>query len=731
MYSSPITTTFRALNLSQTPQETDRRTQEAIDKARLALGHGDMNTAVHDLHATLGRDKRAFHEAILSLLDSCPHETRQTLIEQAHSRQPDFDFNATGKDENTLLDLAVQQKDRKLALYLLSKGATAASTETQPMLTVWRRQDMLYAHFKGNKISWTSLDHALYDGHYDKAQDLLMERLGEENLNKFWEVSLLCGCYDALRAILILGMPERLRALTKQQPEVGRWMEELHDDPGLVAVLKEFPYQSKVPENFNGRATFTNSMHHIVCTHLATYQQEQQARDPSGKIKFDYSQFESPQHIAEHVKPEIYNTYATLTAHATETHLIDNASFGQFLARQFAAMEKENKPTRLMLIETTEHLMNLGLRIKEKDGKKSYVVKFFDPNQTTQGTRSKSRSLQTLETQTIDDYIANERLARHYYPEEKGASLIFVRSEPNTQAGTSSSTPSPSHINRTLTSHIDPKDIDGAIVWYLMRHGFDGNLKQLHEHFNKLTDEQRISLLSWKNSRGTPALYVSMQEGHADALKEYGKLLASIKNIPEQHLINLIAGKNKNSQPALFIGMVKGHADAIKEYGKLLTSIKNIPEHDLIDLIAGKSNDGFPVIATGMLQGHTEALKEYKEIWKLVPADRQAELLLAKVSEGPNEGNDPLRVALKRRKFGMAHDLIHMLAQLAPQLSVKMRHSLRKELANYASFISEIEHKYRQTPSRLPPYWKIQNEIEELRKKLNESGETSSSSAHD
>ena len=683
MHNFPITTPFRALHLSQSPQDADRRTQEAIDQAWFALNRGETDVAVRDLQATLGDDKRAFHEAILNLLNSSYSQdgTRQAFIEQIHSQQPDFDFNAPDKNEKTVLDLAVQQKNRGLALSLLSKGATAISAENQLLLTRWRRQDLLYAHFNGNKQRWTNLDHALYEGNYDRAQKLLTEKSGGGDLNRFWEASLLVGWYDALRAILILSTPEELRELTRQQPLVGWWKQELHDDPGLVAVLKEFPYQSKVPENFNGKARFANSTRYIVCRHLAAYQQEQQARDPSGGIKFDYSQFQSPQHITEHVKLEFKKTSDILKAQAVETHLIDNTKFGQFLANQFAAMEKENKSTRLMLIGSTNHLMNLGLRIKEKNGKKSYVVKFFNPSQTTQGTRSKTSSLQTLEMQTIEDYVSYKSMMRSHYPETKGVSMIFIRPEQNTQSGTSTFPTPP--VGKTLTSPIDSKDIDDTVVWHLMRYGFDGNLKQLHEHFQSLSDDQRIALLSGKYNDDTPALYMSMQNGHAEAVREYGKLLASIENIPKK---------------------------------------------DLIDLIAGKRKDGFPAIAMAMLQEHTEAVKEYKELWKLIPPDQRAELLLAKISEGKNKGYSVFYFALEERQFRVAHDLLQTLAQLAPELSPEARLFLRNELTDYERFILKIEHKHRQNPSSLPPYWKIQNELANLKKALDESGQPSASS---
>ena len=653
MFSSSATAARHAHNPSSVSQESSR---QAIDKARQAMQRDGVNVeTVSSLLADLGGNQGAFHDAILTLLDHARQhpflrQSLQELIEHARS-QPDFDLNARGTEGKTILDLAVRHNDLELARYLLGKGAnpertsTAASAGMRTLLAAWRRQHLLYAHFnEKNSQGLTVLDHALQAGCHDQMRELLGNMLLRYDMTKggmqrFWEDAMDAGRHDFLRTLLITGTPEQLRELTKWQYEVGRWQAELREDPGLSAVLKEFPYQSVkrgLPQNFNEKATFDTGKN-IVCRHLATYQQEEQARDP--RIKFNYGKFRSPRAIAKNVKPDIQKTLDALMAQASETHLIDNAKFGQFLADQFAAMEETMKEecnsNRLMLAVSTNHAMNLGLRIKDdKEGKRSYVVKFFDPNDTTTGTRSKVGSAQTLEMQTIASYLADEKRLGLYYPEAKGLSMIFVRPE-GAQASTAIS--AGGNVGRTLTTCIDTKDIDATAIWHLMENGFAGNLRQLHDHLNTLPEDRRIEVITGE-SEGIPALFKSMFNGNPEMIKAYGELLA-LTLIPEKALIKLITAERADGTSALYIAMACGQPELLQAYG----------DHLL----------------------------------ELVPIDKRVELLLVKNSKGWAKGKSGLHAALTLSNFNMVKQLLNMLKGLAPDLSRDQRASLWQELKGY------------------------------------------------
>lgn len=703
MRSSLPTTMAGASRLALVSQES--ALQEVLVKARDAIRCGNAGVAVRSLSAFLGGDQHAFHHALLNLLDSSSGTMRQQLIDEARSQRADFALDAHNKEGKTALDLAVRHNDREFADYLLRHGANPERTSlvgtTPPMralVTRWRLKTLLYAdrgeapqrlHAGADQEKWTSLDLALSQGSYQEANEMLQEKMGGNTLEhhaELWNTAIENKQHDVLRAILLLRLDavRDMAAMNKQA--AGKWLNALHQDSGLSAALKEFPYQSAkrgAPENLNGKAKFRGTAKFITCRHLSTFQQEEQALDP--KIKFDYRKFGNRAAITNNVQPEIEKTYKMLQAQASATHLIDNRKFGQFLSAQFQEMEGGDLPaTRMMLLESTNHTMNLVLMIKEKEGKKSYVVKFFDPNDTTTGTRRKASSAQTFEMPTIESYLSDE-YCRAYYPEAKGLSIIFVRPQEERQTADTSLV---SADGRRLTTCIDIRDVDATAVWHFMASGFAANLRDLQSHLGILPEAQRIELLAGKDAEGTPALFMAMQNGHAEAIKAYGELVRQAEPIPEQQLIALLAGKDAKGTSALFMAMQDGHAEAVKAYGELVGQAGPIPEQQLIALLAGKDAKGTPALFMAMQKGHAEAIKAYGEAVKSLPPDMQADLLLAKVSMGPFAGKSLFSIALKLTHFEAINAQLQLLVQLAPSLSEGKRAELRKELQDYEKLMA-------------------------------------------
>jgi len=705
---SSTTTMARASGLA--PVSPEPALQEALDKAMGAVRCGNAAAAVHSLSASLGGDQRAFHNALLNLLGSASGKMRQQLIDEARSQRTDFTLDAHNREGKTALDLAVRHNDTEFADYLLRHGAhpeglslTGASADMQALVTRWRLKNLVYAdrgeapkrsgklssffnrlHAGSDRGKWTSLDRALSNGSYKEADKLLQKAMGGNSLahhSRLWHTAMEKEQHDVLRAMLIL-RPDTLREMAKDAQKVGKWLNELRQDPGLSAALKEFPYQSVrrgAPENLNGEVQFRSTAKLIECRHLATYQQEVQALNP--KIKFDYRKFGSVEEIANNVQPGIDKTYAMLRAQASATHLIDNRKFGQFLAGQFQEMEMEmegemegeDKPaTRLMLVESTNHAMNLGLMIKEKEGKKSYVVKFFDPNDTTTGTRSKASSVQTFETQTIKDYLAKEGRHGLYYPEAKGLSMIFVRSKTEKEKWAGASAIPGSAAGRRLTTSIDIKDVDATAVWHFMRNGFDANLRDLQDHLGTLSEAQRIRLIAGKNAAGDPALSMAMQLEHEKAVEEYGKLVRQAGPIPERQLIELLEGKNSNGAPALMVAMGRGYVKVIEAYGEAVKSL---------------------------------------------PPDKQADLLLAKASTGPAAGESGFIRTMGHGHFDAANAQLQLLVQLAPSLSEGKRAELRKELQDYRAHFAV--RKMQMTRHEAKKFGKVFETLSTLKAELN------------
>ena len=771
MLSSSITAMRRTNSAPRLSQDTVLR--DAFVKARGEIERGNVQATVCNLSRHL-TDQHDLHKTILRLLDSSPGPVRQEFIKEVLNQCPHFDLNAHDKEGKTLLDMAVQHEDQEFARYLLGKGARpeqvslgTASPGMQALLTSWRRKNLLYAHFnEGNQpSSQTFMDRLLLEGRHEEVRGKLTSLIERHDMRPVWKKAMGASRRDILRALLVVGTPDELRKLTKDKYAVGQWIEALHDDPGLSTVLKEFPYQSAKrgkPKYFNGEATFQGTQEPIDCRHLAAYHQVQQANNP--KIKFDYHEFNSTRTIANNIKPDIEKTYEALRAKASESHLIDNRKFGGFLARQFEAMEKGGKQNKLMLAISTNHAMNMGLRIKENNGQKSFVVKFFDPNETTTFTRSKAGLAQTFDTQTLSSYITNASLLKNYYPDPVGRTMILVHPD----EGGKSSITIDSNADKTLTS-MDIEEIDATVIHQLMAECFPGNLRQLHGYFSSLPQEKQIEQLAGKNANGCPALFMGMQnghaeaitayaellkqcgtipqhqlidflaakfedvpalfmsmlnghaeaikvygellkqfesilqddlvellaakdssddpalltsmyEGHTEAIKVYGELLKQFESILQDDLVELLAAKDSSDEPALFMSMKKGHAEVIKAYGELLKQFESIPKRALVELLAAKDSNGTPALLISMQEGRAEAVKAYGDLVKLLPPDKQANLLLTKISRGKHKGQNGLQIALKTRNFKAANELLQLLTQLAPNLSAKKHGMLQKEL---------------------------------------------------
>ena len=648
------------------PQESSRQT--AINKAMDAIQRDGVHAVkeiLPSLLADLSGEKNAFHEAILTLLDdvdrySSSSQIRQALIEQALEQQG-FDLNAPDKEGRSALDLAIWHEDAGLARCLLSKGANPEQARIPPsakmraVLISVRWQTQLYAHHnQQGQQRWSDLDRAIRNGKHDDAQTLLDRETKGRNTRTVWLDAIRQNRCDILRGLLILRPQDMLTILARpQQPSIWQqaWTLATGAEPmpqypsplekalalkdaGLSAVLKEFPYlhlKPKAPKNLNGAANFGNFQGKIVCRHLATYQQEEQAGDPH--IKFNYDKFRSAREIKSNVKPDSQQKYLALKAQASEAHLIHNANFGQFLSDQFAAMEEGRNPNRLMLLESTNHAMNFGLRIKDKEGKRSYVVKFFDPNTTTNGTRSKAGSLQTFERQTMASYVETDDRLHSYFPEANGMSIIFVRSERQKDAQASTTASPSSAARRTLTTCIPIERIDSTAVWHLMASGFGGNLGQLGPRLEKLPEEQRIKLLEGKDPQGIPALFQAMQEGQGDSIRMFDSLLSFI---PENRRIELIAAK-RMGMPTLYGAIVHGHGDAIKAYRGMLA---RVPENQRIEIITFKKLDFaaaaalamFPPLSKAIEYGYTEAVDEYCELLASVPEEERIKQISAGAS---------------------------------------------------------------------------------------------------
>lgn len=261
--SSSIATAHRASSSPST--SSNPALQEPLNTAKEAFEKGELSTAVRSLSNSFKGDLRAFHNGILTLLDS-PAANKEALIEEVLSQHPHFDLNMYNKEAKTALDLAVQHDDQKFARYLLDKGAKPERTSLNStsdgmgaLITSWQRKNLLYAYFnERNRQSWTPLDRLLHEGRREEVRTRLQNVIAEHGVRKIWEEAMDAGQHDILRALLVVSTPDELRELTKQKEQVGKWREALKGDRGLSLVLKQFskPSSSSVSQKLRSGFAF-------------------------------------------------------------------------------------------------------------------------------------------------------------------------------------------------------------------------------------------------------------------------------------------------------------------------------------------------------------------------------------------------------------------------------------------------------------------------------------------
>lgn len=248
MTTSSSTTNAQRFNVNNSPGTSQVRAMpDAIAKAGHAIESGDIPRAVRGLAEGTGGDRRAFHDAVLDLLDGSSCRNGQALMEEVRRQQPHFDFNGFGKTGRTALDIAVRHDDPEFARYLLGQGANpgqkelgAGSDRMRSLLVTWNRKTELYADFnEGNRKGGTPLDRLLHEGSFGEARERLQGMLDKHGAKKVWEEAIKVGQHDILRALLILGTKDELDQIAGQKQSLGKWQEALHEHPRLAAALKK------------------------------------------------------------------------------------------------------------------------------------------------------------------------------------------------------------------------------------------------------------------------------------------------------------------------------------------------------------------------------------------------------------------------------------------------------------------------------------------------------------
>lgn len=594
---------------------------------------------------------------------------------------------ATHGDAATLesaLALAVRENNLRRVEDALQRGAdpkriddTRAGEDIRKTLKYARRTNKLYPS-KGPSETETDLDRALRNGlnraGRREAITLFIQEMkkrglypsNRKDLQQAWRDAPRENRTDLQRAILLLEADKNpdFRLLESHAPA----------DKEVAQVMKEIPYHSpkrKAIDNALGACFFDRAEIDFDHEQLVEYtgildekkiqdrhfvEHRHAAQEQSQDLKFDYSQFAAgPNAIERNIRPETEADCNRAIYAASEVHLFDNRDFGKLLSGQLKSMEAKGETGQLIVLKSSHQTMGVDLKIKDKNGQRSYVARFYDPSKTTTHARAAFDNVQDLETMTLADFLG-DTYSDYYAPSRRELSVMAVR--PKAQKDQASQ-PLAHGLpeNRTLTSHIPDGEINGEAMYHLMALGFAGNLRSLSKSdLARWSEGGLIGLLS-AQSGDRRGLTQAMLSGHSDVVKTVFELL---KLVPESRRAEVLRGSLSGALEggqvdtaklfvqeafehvpkgaacdligeALSSALRSRHAGAREAFTKVL---EMVPENMRANAVAG-GFDGASSLSSALTDGHADAVKAFAEVLKGVPKESWAEIAAAKSNVDP------------------------------------------------------------------------------------------------
>ncbi|WP_250480100.1 MULTISPECIES: ShET2/EspL2 family type III secretion system effector toxin [unclassified Caballeronia] len=300
------------------------------------------------------------------------------------------------------------------------------------------------------------------------------------------------------------------------------------------------------------------------------------------------------------IDPSAYAKFEEMPA-----SIVTIGRFGEFLSVHFKKMLEEGISRDGLYVSTGPHAMAADLEIKKgKQGSGlEYVVRFFDPNDTTTHFRCRVSDPSRLSSLGLEAFLPKQELAKGYWDSKD--EVIAAHSTGRLIHTQFSMANEPSLSN--LKSRFNVAFMCDDLVE--MAH-----IKDEVEQARRLTREGRSTglvmddlaqaeLLGARNKRGHSALRFAMCVGKAQSVEIWGELLMQSGIKDERVLAELLAGGDRKHDSALWGTMGDGRARGVKAWAELVlqSGIRN--EQLLIELLAGVSQMGYPALWMAMSGG--------------------------------------------------------------------------------------------------------------------------------
>jgi hypothetical protein len=610
---------------------------QAADLLPVAVRHKDQKLAEHilgrigigrmlDSAVTAGASAQLFNlgrmlkwlkrtrtfDEVGPMLDRAIRENKSSGVKRALCELP-------GMDPSRLLGVAVRRNDVDLAKQLLHQGADPkrinqatlgnASPQMQELLHAAKTILKLYPRNADGTVPThgSKLDQALRHFDLNKARWLLELEREEDQFTGIglWRKD--ANKRDDIKSALFVFNDRNLFDELAKARGGGRsimhtGMKGLKErNPALLSFYKKFPYRSEkrgALVNYNAEANFKGTEDPIVCRHLSFRWLLQRI---TNNYKSDYQLFKDEKAIADNIAPINDELFRNALANADERHLRRNSEWGQFIVQQFRAMDapprdgNEKARTQHLYVSSTNHGMAAELKIRyADDGAKSYVVHFYDPNDTLGDKRIAVTDFEDLIGLPLASFLPTERNEETYYgeKEKEQISMIHVLSPDSFAANpvTEDATP------KRLTSRID--DLNRTVLFFLLQRGCSDDLRdlqpQIAQHLNSLTSEKQIKFLSALKMEGIPGFFMALQNGYPEAVRLFFRLVLGT-NLSNSEKIALLSPRDTGGISGLEVTLYRSHSKTAEAFcDEILKS--TLPPEARAEILAGKTSKEVPAL---------------------------------------------------------------------------------------------------------------------------------------
>lgn len=431
------------------------------------------------------------------------------------------------------------------------------------------------------------------------------------------------------------------------------------DGTSQTYTARGVPYFSALDGNvnsisWNGKVPFKNTNNTRWCRHFAIayliFMQKHANNEEARKaVEILQKRLGDKENIDESIPPEFEDYFNTLVKSSKENCIVGHSQWGDFFANLFSKMKNGERKHILVHIGDHAMAMECSVKINDTTGEKKYGMRLYDPNKTVTHLhivanditiKDDSENLSKIRNWRMSDFFS-AKVANDYYGYSKESNNYIDQAShfvivPDNFYQTYFKPPQIFKKRKTSFFLSTAEKENPVCFFYLLRAGLplDNFINQL-----KLADPEKIvKILAAENCRGTTGLYMSLQNGDANAIKRFGGILKKIKLGPKP-LAELLAAKNADGMPGLFMAMHDGHVGAIKNFGKILKQQKqkkNLTDDQIIELLQAKNKDGVSALSIALSIGQPEAIRCFREILKELKLTPK-QIAGVVTSDNPNE----------------------------------------------------------------------------------------------